>query len=83
MKCQPVELLEPLKLLFEAKIGKTFSVAMNSLQKITQSFTISEVGNGLSMNSSLSDEIMRQLTHSFLVAESALDGSGHAERCKQ
>ena len=35
LNCQPVELLEPLRLLFEAKISKTFTLAMNSLQRIT------------------------------------------------
>lgn len=40
---QPVELLEPLRLLFEAKISKTFTVAMNSLQRITQSFNVTDV----------------------------------------
>ena len=42
IQSQPVEVLEPLRLMFEQKIAKTYPMAMNLLQKITQAFQVVE-----------------------------------------
>ena len=47
IQSQPVEILEPLRLMFEQKLTKTYSMAMNLLQKITQVFSTAEHGTVL------------------------------------
>ena len=42
IQSQPEEVLEPLRLMFEQKITKTFPIAMNLLQKICQAFVVAE-----------------------------------------
>lgn len=42
-----MEILEPLRLMFEQKLTKTYAMAMNLLQKITQVFSTADHGTVL------------------------------------